>query len=178
MPMPKSINARPLKPLISSEEISKRVRELGGEITRDYEGKSPLLIGVLKGGFVFLADLVRHIELEVEIDFVRVASYGDKESPGQPELLLDVRVPVKDRDVILVEDLLDTGGTLEFVKEVIMLREPASFKICALVSKKERRVSELEPDYLGFEIERGFIVGYGTDWAERGRNLPAVYVLE
>lgn len=176
--MSKSINERPIKPLISSGEISKRVSELGCEITRDYKDRTPLLIGILKGGFVFLSDLVRFIELEAEIDFVRVTSYGDSETPGQPEMLLDVSVPIKDRDVILVEDLLDTGGTLEFIKEVIMLREPASFKICTLISKRERRESEIEPDYVGFEIDQGFIVGYGTDWAEKGRNLPGIYVLD
>lgn len=173
-----SINRRGLKPLISAEEISKRVKELGKEITGDYIGRNPLLIGVLKGGFIFLADLARQIGLDIGIDFVRVASYGDKESPGQPELLVDVSTPLQDRDIILVEDLLDTGGTIEFLRDIVLSRKPASFKICALVDKRERREKEVEADYLGFEIEKGFIVGYGTDWAEKGRNLPGIYILD
>lgn len=176
--MSESINGRALRPLILPDEISKRVKELGSEITKDYEGKNPLLIGVLKGGFIFLSDLVRNIDLDVGIDFVRVASYGGKESPGQPELLLDVSIPVQDRDVILIEDLLDTGGTMSFIKDLLLSRKPASFKICALINKRERREKEVKVDYLGFEIEKGFIVGYGTDWAEKGRNLPGIYVLD
>lgn len=176
--MSESINGRGLRPLISHEEISKRVKELGSEITKDYEGKSPLLIGVLKGGFMFLADLAREIELDIGIDFLRVRSYGDKENPTNPELLLDLTTPVKDRDVILVEDLLDTGGTIEFIKALLLSRKPASFKICALIDKRERREKEVKADYIGFEIEKGFIIGYGTDWAEKGRNLPALYILE
>ena len=172
------INGRALKPLISKERISRRVCELAQEITRDYKGQNPLMLGILKGGFIFLADLVRQIGLEVEIDFLRVSSYGDSDSPGNIELLQDASMPLKGKDVILVEDLLDTGGTLGFVKEIVLSREPASFKICALIDKKERRESEIKADYLGFEIEGGFIVGYGTDYAERGRNLPGIYVID
>lgn len=173
-----SINGRALRPLISSEDISKKVKELGAQITRDYSGKSPVLIGVLKGGFIFLSDLAREIELDVEIDFVRVASYGDRESPGQPEMLLDISTPIQDRDIILVEDLLDTGGTIEFIKDIVLSRKPTSFKICVLIDKLERREKELKADYLGFEIESGFIIGYGTDLAEKGRNLQGIYVLD
>lgn len=172
------INGNAIKPLISEEQISRRVCELAEEITRDYAGKKPLMLGILKGGFIFLADLVREIELEVEIDFLRVSSYADSDRPGEIELLQDVNIPLKGRDVILVEDMLDTGGTLGLVKEILLSRESASFKVCALIDKKERRESEIKADYLGFEIEGGFIVGYGTDYAEKGRNLPGIYVID
>ncbi len=178
MPMLDEINGRALKPLISEERISRRVRELAQEITRDYKGKNPLLLGILKGGFIFLADLTRQIELEIEIDFLRVSSYGERDSPGEVELLQESGISPMGRDVILVEDLLDTGGTLDLIKAKVLAKEPASFKICALIDKKERRESDIKADYLGFEIEGGFIVGYGTDYAERGRNLPAIYVLD
>jgi len=172
------INGRALKPLITEQQISRRVHELGQEITRDYKGKSPLMLGILKGGFIFLADLVRQIGLEVEIDFLRVSSYRESDSPGEIELLQDTNISLKERDVILVEDLLDTGGTLGFIREIVLSREPSSFKICAFIDKRERREIEIKADYLGFEIEEGFIVGYGTDYAEKGRNLPGIYVLD
>ena len=172
------INGRTLRPLISEEQISRRVRELGEKITRDYKGKNPLMLGILKGGFIFLADLVRRIELDVEIDFLRVSSYRDSDSPGKIELLQDVGTSIRGRDVILVEDLLDTGSTLGFIKEIVLERKPASFKICALIDKRERRDIEINADYLGFEIEGGFIIGYGTDYAEKGRNLSGIYVIE
>jgi hypoxanthine phosphoribosyltransferase len=172
------INGGALKLLISEEQIARRVRELGQEITGDYKGKDPLILGILKGGFIFLADLVRQIELDVEIDFLRVSSYRESDSPGRIELLQDSGTSLKGRDLILVEDLLDTGDTLGFIKEIVLAREPASFKICALIDKKERRKQDIIADYLGFEIERGFIVGYGTDYAEKGRNLPGIYVID
>ncbi len=172
------INGRSLRPLITPERISRRVSELGQEITGDYKGKNPLILGILKGGFIFLADLVRQIELDVEIEFLRVSSYRESDSPGKIELLQDTGISLKGRDLILVEELLDTGGTLGFIKEIVLAREPASFKICALIDKRERRKQDITADYLGFEIEGGFIVGYGTDYAEKGRNLPGIYVID
>ena len=176
--MLKNINGKELRPLITSDQISTRVHELGEELTRDYKDKNPLFIGILKGAFIFLADLIRHVELDVELDFIRVSSYGDSDKPGEVELLHDISVPIKGRHVLLVEDLVDTGGTLGYIRDLILSREPASLKICALVDKTERRQNAIEPDYLGFKIEEGFIVGYGTDFAERGRNLPDIFVME
>lgn len=172
------ISGKELRPLISSDQISRRVREPGETITRDYGGKDPLFVGILKGGFIFLADLIRHVGLSVEVDFIRVSSYRGGEQPGELELLQDVSTRVTGRHVLLVEDIVDTGVTLGFIREIIASREPASLKICALVDKRDRRKADIEPDYLGFRIEGGFIVGYGTDFAERGRNLPDIFVLE
>lgn len=176
--MSEKINGKELRPLLNPEEIKNRVAELGREITRDYEGKNLLLVCILKGGFVFLADLVREIKLDVEIDFIRVSSYREGKSPGDIELLENVQIAIEDREVLLVEDLLDTGGTMGFIKELLLSKNPASFKICALIDKKERREKEIKADYLGFEIEKGFIVGYGTDYGEKGRNLPGIYVID
>lgn len=172
------IQGRKLRLLIPASEIQERVRELGLQITKDYSQKNPVLIGILKGGFIFLADLVRQIDFNVEIDFIRASSYKEGMEPGEIELVTDVISPLKGRHVILIEDMLDTGVTLNYLKSVIHSKEPASLKICALIDKKERRQVEIDADYLGFDIEEGFIVGYGTDCGEMGRNLPGVYVLE
>lgn len=172
------IQGRKLRLLIPASEIEQKVRELGKRITEDYRDKNPVFIGILKGGFIFLADLVRQIDFNAEIDFVRASSYKEGMEPGEIELVTDVITPLKGRHVILVEDMLDTGITLDFLKSVIISRQPASLKICALIDKKERRQVEIEADYAGFVVVEGFIVGYGTDCGEMGRNLPGVYVLE
>jgi len=174
----KNINGKELRPLITSDQISTRVREMGEELTRDYKDKNPLFIGILKGGFIFLADLIRHVELNVELDFIRASSYRESDRPGEIELLHDISAPIKDRHVLLVDDIVDTGATIEHIREIILSRAPASLKTCAMVDKRERRKTEIEPDYLGFEIEGGFIVGYGTDYAGKGRNLPDIFVIE
>jgi len=176
--MLKEINGRELNILISSSEISKRVGELGKQITEDYAGKNLLIIGILKGGFIFVADLIRSIELKTEIDFIRVSSYKNEMNPGEVELVTDLGMPIINRDVLLVEDLLDTGGTLEFIRDHILSKKPASFKICTLLNKKKPRESRINADYVGFEIDDKFVVGYGTDFAEQGRNLPDIYVVE
>lgn len=172
------IQGRRLRLLIPASEIQKRVGELGQQITKDYSQKNPVLIGILKGGFIFLADLVRQIDFNVEIDFIRASSYKEGMEPGEIELVTDVITPLKGRHVILIEDMLDTGVTLNYLKSVIHSKEPASLKICALIDKKERRRVEIDADYAGFDIEDGFIVGYGTDCGEMGRNLAGVYVME
>ena len=172
------IQGRKLRLLIPAPEIEQKVRELGKRITEDYRDKNPVLIGILKGGFIFLADLVRELDFNVEIDFVRASSYKEGMVPGEIELLTDATTPLKDRHVLLVEDMLDTGITLDFLKSAVLSRQPASLKICALIDKKERRQIDIDADYTGFDIEEGFIVGYGTDCGEMGRNLPGVYVLE
>jgi hypoxanthine phosphoribosyltransferase len=172
------IQGRKLRLLIPAPEIEQKVRELGERITEDYRDKNPVLIGILKGGFIFLADLVRHIDFNVEIDFVRASSYKEGMEPGEVELVTDAVTQLKGRHVVLVEDMLDTGITLGFLKSVILSRQPASLRICALIDKRERRQVDINADYVGFDVGEGFIVGYGTDYGEMGRNLPGVYVLE
>jgi hypoxanthine phosphoribosyltransferase len=172
------IQGRKLRPLISAADIKAKVREMGKRIADDYRDKRPVFIGILKGGFIFLADLVREVDFNVEIDFVKASSYKEGMEPGEIELVTDVTTPLKGRHVLLVEDMLDTGITLHFLKSVILSKEPASLKLCALIDKKERRQIDIEADYTGFDIGEGFIVGYGTDCGEMGRNLPGVYVLE
>lgn len=177
--MLKEIKDKKLKLFIDSSEISKRVSELGKQITDDYKNnKNLLIIGILKGSFIFLADLIRSIDLKTEIDFVRVSSYKNEMDPSDIELLLDSSIPIKDRDVLLVEDLLDRGGTLQFVKEKILYDQPSSFKTCVLLKKKKPRQFDISVDYIGFEIEDKFVIGYGTDFAEEGRNLSDIYVIE
>lgn len=176
--MVKEIRGRKLNLLIESSEIKQKVCELGKQITEDYKDKDLVLIGILKGGFIFLADLVRTIELKTEIDFIRVSSYKEEMYPGDIELLTEPQSPIKDRDILLVEDLLDTGGTLEFIRDLILSNEPASFKICAFMTKRKTRDIAIDVDYVGFEIDDKFVVGYGTDFAEQGRNLPDIYVVE
>ena len=172
------INGQRFKILLKSSEISKKVSELGKNITQDYKNKDLVIIGVLKGGLIFLADLVRDIKIKAEIDFIRVSSYKDSMKPGKIEFVDDIQTLLKNRDVLLVEDLIDTGATLDFIKNDILSNEPSSFKICALIKKNKPREVNIDIDYLGFEIEDDFIVGYGTDFAEEGRNLPNIYVIE
>lgn len=172
------INGRKIKILIESSEISKKVSELGKTITQDYKDKDLIIIGVLKGSFIFLADLIRCIKLKTEIDFIRVSSYKEATQAGNIELITNTGISLRGRDVLLVEDLLDTGGTLDFVRKTIVSKNPASFKICALIKKKKRRETEININYVGFEIDDKFIVGYGTDLAQQGRNLPDIYVIE
>lgn len=161
--------------LIEEEKIKKRVFELAKEIQKDYEGKRPLFIGILKGAFIFLADLVRHIDLDIEIDFLAVSSYGKfTESTGEVEILKDLQLPIKDRDVIIVEDIVDTGLTLKYIKNLLSSRGPKSIKICALLDKKERREVDIDVDYVGFSVPDKFLVGYGLDVAEKYRNLPYI----
>jgi len=176
--MLKEINGRKLIILIESSEISKKVHDLGQQITEDYKDKNLVIIGILKGSFIFLADLVRSIEIRTEIDFIRVSSYGKGINPGDIELITELQTPIKNRDVLLVEDLLDTGATLEFIKKYILSKQPASLKICALMNKKKTRETAIDVDYVGFEIDDKFVIGYGTDFAEEGRNLPDIYVIE
>jgi len=176
--MVKEIRGRKLNLLIESSEIKQKVHELGKQITNDYQDKNLLIIGILKGSFIFLADLIRSIDINTEIDFIRVSSYKDEMTPGNIELVTDLGVSINDRDILLVEDLLDNGGTLNFIREKILSNQPASFKTCVLLNKKKTRKFDIRVDYMGFEIDDKFVVGYGTDLAEEGRNLPDIYVIE
>lgn len=165
--------------LISRDRIERRVAELGAAISRDYPSGPLYLIGVLKGACFFLADLARAIETPVRIDFVRAASYGAASiSSGEVQLTKDLESPIEGRHVILVEDIVDTGVTLSYLRRLLAARGPKSLKLAALLDKPERRRAPLAVDYLGFEIPDRFVVGYGLDHAEDYRNLPDVCVLE
>lgn len=164
------------KILFSSQEIAARVRELGREITADYKGRPLVLIGVLNGAFIFLADLARAIDLPVTIDFIRVASYGDATTTsGTIRLAKPPEIDLTGKDILLVEDIVDTGTTLAWLRRYFSEHRVASLKICALIDKHERRKTEISVDYPGFQVDKGFLVGYGLDCAEQFRNLPAIY---
>jgi|SRR5579871_105861 hypoxanthine phosphoribosyltransferase len=177
-----------LKVLIKREEIAKRVAELGAQITRDFEGHSIIFVGVLKGAAIFLSDLARHVNLDATFDFIGVSSYGNRPSPsqelksgwdstGEVKLTKDVDQSMKGKNVIVVEDILDTGLTLTFLKKLLQAHQPRSLKIAALLDKPSRRKLPLEGDYVGFKIPDEFVVGYGLDYAEKYRNLPDICVV-
>jgi hypoxanthine phosphoribosyltransferase len=166
-----------LKEVLSPKAIQDRVRELGQQITEDYRGRDLVVIGILNGAFIFLADLVRVIDLPLQVDFVRLLSYSGSETTGQVSITKDVELVLKDKDVLVVEDIVDTGYTLEYLKEVLKLHRPASVKICCLIDKKERRKVPMDVEYAGFEIPRGFLVGYGLDYEENYRHLPGIFHL-
>lgn len=168
-----------LKLLYSQDEIARQVKRLGDEISNDYPDSEILLVGVLKGSFLFVADLVRAIRSPLIIDFVRIASYGsDTQSSGIVEIRKDLELPIKDRDVIIVEDIVDSGQTLESLYNLLLRRGPRSLKICTLIDKTARREVSIRPDYVGFSLDDGFIIGYGLDYAERYRNLPDIHLIQ
>ncbi|MEI0565810.1 hypoxanthine phosphoribosyltransferase [Brachyspira pulli] len=168
------------KTLISEEEISKKVKELASQISNDLKDKEniPCIIGLLKGSFIFIADLARYIDVPVEIDFMIVSSYGNNKIGSEIKILKDVDIPLTGRDVIIVEDIIDTGYTLEKICEVLQTRNVASLKICTLLNKPSRRKVDIKIDYNGFDIEDEFVVGYGIDYAQKYRNLPYIGVVE
>ncbi len=162
--------------LIDEKAIASRVRELGADIARDYEGRSVILVGILKGCVPFIADLMRAIDLEgLEVDFISVSSYGrSTKSSGVVRILKDLDCDIKGKDVIIVEDIIDSGLTLSYLKEYFEGRNPNSLRICALLDKPSRRKTDIRGDYIGFEVEDKFIVGYGLDMNQRYRHLPFV----
>jgi hypoxanthine phosphoribosyltransferase len=165
--------------LLNRDEIAAAVAKMGQQITKDFAGQSVVLIGVLKGACLFLSDLARQIELNATFDFIAVRSYGmKKQTAGEVQLIKDVTTPLRDQNVILVEDILDTGLTLTFLRKHLEEHQPRSMKIAALLDKPSRRVAPVEADYVGFSIPDKFVVGYGLDFAERYRNLPDICVLE
>lgn len=165
--------------MLSTETIAARVKELGAQITRDYTGRSLVLVGVLKGSFIFAADLARQIDLPLRIDFLGVRSYGEgTESTGVVQIVNDLSKPIEGEDVILVEDIVDTGLTVAHLVDLFRTRRPASVKVCSLLHKPARARVSVNIDYLGFTIEDKFVVGYGLDFAEKYRNLPYVGVIE
>jgi hypoxanthine phosphoribosyltransferase len=168
-----------LKLLFSKKEIVETVARLAHEISVDYAQKKVVLIGVLKGAFVFLADLVRQLTIPVEIEFMRIASYGSKkESSGEIIIKKDVEISLKGKDILVVEDIVDTGLSLTFLLDHLRAGNPSSLKVCALVDKKSRREVAVKVDYIGFEMDEGFIVGYGIDFNEGYRALPEIFVVD
>jgi hypoxanthine phosphoribosyltransferase len=166
--------------MISSEEIAARVKELGAQITKDYKDRRLVLVGVLKGSFVFLSDLARAIDIDTaRIEFLGVRSYGEgTSSSGVVQITQDLAKPIEGEDILLVEDIVDTGLTIAHLLDLFRTRHPASVKVCSLLHKPARTKIEVPIDYLGFTIEDRFVVGYGLDWAERYRNLPFIGVVE
>jgi hypoxanthine phosphoribosyltransferase len=165
--------------LISRAEIARRVAELAERIGRDYAGPNLVMVGVLKGVFIFMADLVRALPFPVEVDFVRLCSYGaGTTTSGEVHITKDVEMSLKGRDVLIVEDIVDTGLTLDFLRQHLLTHQPRSLKICCLIDKRERREVDVPLDYVGFVMEKGFLVGYGLDCGEQSRTLPEIFVIE
>ena len=165
--------------LVQADDLQRRVRDLGADISRDYEGEDLLLVCVLKGAVFFLSDLMRQIEVPCEVDFMAVASYGDAtDSSGVVRILKDLDAPIEGRHVLIVEDIVDSGLTLEYLLRNLQGRGPASLEVCALLTKPERRKADVPAKYIGFEIPNRFVIGYGLDHAERHRNLPYVAALD
>jgi hypoxanthine phosphoribosyltransferase len=182
------VNVSDLKVLLERKQIADRVAEIGKQITRDFSGESVIFVGVLKGAAIFLSDLARQVDLDATFDFIGVSSYGNRPSPtqelqsgwdstGEVRLTKDVDHSMRDKNVILVEDILDTGLTLTYLRRILMAHQPRSFKIAALLDKPSRRKQAIEADYVGFKIPDEFVVGYGLDYAERYRNLPDICIV-
>jgi len=168
-----------LRVLLTSVEIAARVKELADKIRRDYHDKYPLLVGVLTGSFVFLSDLVRLLDFPLEVDFIRVSSYGGgQQSSGKVKVEQGLRHPIKGRHVLVVEDIVDTGLTISFLLDYLQKESPASVKLCALTDKPSRRRFPVNIDYLAFTVPNRFVVGYGLDWDEKFRNLPDICLVE
>jgi hypoxanthine phosphoribosyltransferase len=165
--------------LVTAEQLQRRVRELGEQISRDYTGRDLLMVGVLKGAVFFLSDLMRHVETPCEVDFMAVASYGSAtDASGVVRILKDLDRPIEGREVLIVEDIVDSGLTLQYLLRSLGARNPGSLEVCALLTKPERRKVDLPTRYVGFEIPNRFAIGYGLDHAERYRNLPYIAALE
>jgi len=165
--------------LLTQTQIGARVKELGEAISGDFAGKNPFFVGVLKGSFVFMSDLMRNVGIDCEIDFMAVSSYGNKSvTTGAVKINYDLNTDIEGRHVIIVEDILDSGLTLSYLKQYLRGRRPASISICTLLDKPARRRASVSADYVGFEIPDAFVVGYGLDYAERYRNLPFIGILK
>ena len=165
--------------LFSEEQLKARVREIAGQIDRDFAGKEPMLISVLRGSFIFMADLMRSVTLPCTVDFMAVSSYGaGTTSSGQVKITKDLSESIEGRDIIVVEDILDSGNTLSYLLQILQARHPASMKLCTLLDKPDRRIKPVHVDYSGFSIPDEFVVGYGLDFAEKYRNLPYIGVLK
>nr|ATZ76250.1 hypoxanthine phosphoribosyltransferase [uncultured Acidobacteriota bacterium] len=175
--MTESANKAALECLLTRQQIQQRVSELGMEISRDFAGQTVVLVGVLKGAALFVADLARAITVDCTFDFLAVSSYGMATCSSAVRLIKDVDQPIEGKNVVLVEDILDTGRTLSYLKTVLMAQRPATLKIAALLDKPERRLCQIQADYVGFTIPNRFVVGYGMDFAEHYRNLPDICLM-
>ena len=165
------------KILFTEDDIQRRVAELGEEISRDYADKTPVLVSVLKGGIIFMADLVRELKMLHEIDFMSVSSYnGGTESSGVVRILQDLSINIEGEDVIIVEDIVDSGLTLDYIRSILLARHPKTLRICTLLDKKPKREIEVPIDYIGFEIPDEFVIGYGLDYEQKYRNLPYIAI--
>lgn len=170
--MPKEI-------LFTRDAIERRVQEIAGQISGDYKGRELIVIGILKGAFIFMADLIRALSIPCRVDFVRIASYGaGQESSGRTVMTKDIETSIKGRDILIVEDIIDTGVTLTYLVNWLKERNPQSLKVCAFLDKRKRRKVPFEADYVGFTIDDGFVVGYGLDFNEQARFLPEVYIIK
>jgi len=164
--------------LYSQDEIAGKVTALAEQISEDYHDKEAILICILKGAFIFLADLARNIRIPLKIDFVRLLSYGSQtRSSGDITITKDIELSIEDKDVIIVEDIIDSGLSLSFLVDILRAKNPRSLRLCVLIDKRERREVEIKADYVGFRLEEGFIVGYGLDFNEKHRHLPDIYII-
>lgn len=168
-----------IRVLVSEEEVDKRIKEVGEQISKDYEGQEVHVICVLKGGVFFMCELAKRITVPLSMDFMSVSSYGnEKQSSGVVKIVKDLDEALEDKNVIIVEDIIDSGRTLSYLVEILKKRNPKSLKICTLLDKPERRVTDVQVDYVGFDIPDEFVVGYGLDFAQKYRNLPFIGVVE
>lgn len=173
------METKPGEVLISTEELQRRVAELASEVRRDYQGQPLLLVGVLKGAVIFMVDMAKELDLDVEMDFMAVSSYGaSTESSGIVRIIKDLDDSVEGKHVLIVEDIVDTGLTLKYIMENIAARGPASLRVCTLLNKRKDRKADVHIDYVGFEIPDSFVVGYGLDYAQSYRNLPCIHLLK
>jgi len=165
-----------LNRLLSRRQIASIVKSLADQISKDYQKKELVLVCILKGAFMFLSDLIRHLQIPVQVDFVRLSSYGaGTQTSGRIEITKDIETPIEGKDILIIEDIIDSGRTLQFLKDRLSLANPRSVKICALLDKKARREVEIQADYVGKEVPNVFVIGYGIDFNEDYRNLPEVY---
>lgn len=165
-------------PMISEEQLQKRLTELGKQISDDYQGKLPIFIGVLNGSFLFMADLVKNVTVNCEIDFMKLSSYGEEKiSSGKVKMLKELNADINDRHIIIVEDIVDTGLSISYIEKLLEPYTPASVKVCSLLLKPESLKYQVKIDYIGFEIPNKFVIGYGLDYAQKYRNLRSIYVL-
>ena len=168
-----------METIISKEKLKRKVKDLASQISKDYKGKNPILVGILKGSFIFLADLIREIKISHQIDFISVASYGSrKKASGVVRLLKDLSINIKGKDVIIVEDIIDSGLTLNYIRNNLLTRGPKSLEVVTLLDKKKRRKVKIPVKYVGFSIPNSFVVGYGLDYDEQYRNLPYIAKFE
>ncbi len=172
------INNDVFVPFISEQDIQDRVKELGKQISMDYQDKLPIFIGVLNGAFIFMSDLLKHISINCEIDFFKLSSYGDsKISSGNVRMLKELNCDVNGRDIIIVEDIVDTGLSIKYIEEIFSKHTPTSMKVCSLLMKPDSLKYDVKIDYIGFKIPTKFVIGYGLDYAQKHRNLKSIYVL-